>query len=68
MADSTDRKAAYLAGILDGFRLARAQTQVEAENLIAEISKADIEARIRAALAYRGELDTDERDPTSWLN
>jgi hypothetical protein len=35
---STDPKVAYLAGVLDGFRLARAETQDEAEELIAEIA------------------------------
>jgi hypothetical protein len=33
----------------DGFRLARAETQDEAEALIDAINKADVEARIRAA-------------------
>jgi membrane protein involved in colicin uptake len=40
-----------LAGVLDGFRLARAETQAKAEDVIDEINKADVEARIRAARA-----------------
>jgi hypothetical protein len=70
----TDPKAAYLTGILDGFRLARAETQAEAEDLVAEINKADVEGRVRAARAEitrRQEIDSAadaERDPKTWLS
>ena len=67
----TDPKAAYLAGILDGFRLARAETQNEAEKLVA-ISKGDVEARIQAApaeLKRQQAIDAAaERDPDTRLN
>jgi len=69
---TTDPKASNLTGILDGFKLARAETQAEAEALIAEISEADVQTRVRAALAQLRELDntaeTDARDPPARLN
>jgi hypothetical protein len=75
MTEKTNPKAAYLAGILDGFRLSQAKTMSEAEALIAEINKGDVEARIRAARAemtrrqaIEGADEPDERDPTTWLN
>jgi hypothetical protein len=72
MAELTDLKRAYLIGIRDGFRLARAD-QGEAEDLIAEIKSA-MDARLRdvraefdrlRALDSAGEAG---RDPTTWLN
>jgi hypothetical protein len=64
-----------LTGILDGFRLARAQTKDEAETLIAEINKADVDARVRAARAEaaRRQRAIDvaaeaEREPETRLN
>jgi hypothetical protein len=74
MTQRTDPKAAYLGGVLDGFRLARAETQSEAEELIAGINKGDVEARIRAACAEmtrRQAIDSaaeTERDPEARLN
>jgi len=70
----TNQKAAYLAGILDGFRLARADTQAEAETIIAAIDKADVDARVRAARAEAARWRTidsaieTERDPGTRLN
>jgi len=49
MSQKTDPKAAYAAGVLDGFHLARTETMSEAEDLIAEINRGDVEARIRVA-------------------
>jgi hypothetical protein len=74
MTQRTDPKAAYLAGVLDGFRLSRANTQAEAEDLIAAINEGDVEARIRAAQAESGRRQTTddiaetERDPETRLN
>jgi hypothetical protein len=68
----SQEKAAYLAGIIDGFNLARTKTKDEAEALITEINKADVEARIRAApaeLRRRQAIDAAaERDPETRLN
>ena len=52
-AQSTNPKAAYLAGVLDGFRLSWAETQDDAEALIDAINKGDVDARIRAARARK---------------
>jgi uncharacterized coiled-coil DUF342 family protein len=72
MRKTTDPKAAYLTGILDGFKLARAETMEEAEALIAEINEGpDVAARVRAALAQLRELDNaveTEPAPTPRLN
>ena len=75
MPQTTTPKAAYLAGILDGFRLARAKTRNEAETLVAAISKTDVDARVRAARAEaaRRQRAIDnaaetERDPETRLN
>ena len=65
-----DLENAYLLGIRDGFRLARADTMAEAEELIAEV-KADIPAKMRAVqaeLAARGHPVEDEREPDKPLN
>jgi hypothetical protein len=75
MAEKNNPRVAYLAGILDGFRLARAETQDEAEELIDAIRKGDIDARIRAARAEATSRqasddadEPDERDPGTRLN
>jgi hypothetical protein len=69
MAELTDLKRAYLIGIRDGFRLARAETVPETEDLITEI-KADMNAKMRAVrteLAARGFPVDTERDPDAPL-
>jgi hypothetical protein len=71
MAELTDLKRAYLIGIRDGFRLARAD-QGEVEDLIAEIKSA-MDARlrdVRAEFDRLRALDSADagRDPTTWLN
>lgn len=74
MTEPSDLRRAYLLGILDGFRLARAETLPEAEDLIAEV-ESEMEAKVRdvrAAFdricARAGADETEEPDPTPWLN
>jgi len=60
--DPTDLQRAYLLGIKDGFRLARAQTQPEAEDLCDEI-RTSMDARlrdVRAAWDQECKLDRAE--------
>jgi hypothetical protein len=73
MAELLDLKRAYLIGIRDGFRLARADTQLNAADLIAEIKSAmDVRLRdVRAEFDRLRALDSAGaagHDPTTWLN
>lgn len=74
MAELSDLRRAYLIGILDGFRLARAETLPEAEDLIAEVESnmeskmRDVRAAFDRICARDGVDETDERDRPPRLN
>lgn len=62
MAHLTDLKRAYLLGIRNGFRLARADTLAELEDLFAEMEPSmDVKLRdVRAEFARQCALDSAE--------